>query len=65
MTEVARLTAARQILDGRARVADAKEASSFHNRNEEVRLAAEQAASVSRMQFVVVPAKGGFQERKD
>ncbi len=65
MTEVAKLTAAKQILDNRARIANAQEASAFHTRNEEGRLAAEQATAVSKMQFVVVPAKGGFKDRKD
>jgi hypothetical protein len=56
-TEVARLSAAKQIADNRARVATQDEADAFHFRNELAREAYEREAAVSKMQFVVVPAK--------
>ena len=59
LTEVATLTAAKQIAEGRARAASTEEANGFHVRNREAKQAADNAASVSRMQFVVVPAKSG------
>jgi sRNA-binding protein len=56
LTEVARLTAARQIAEGRARAAAAKERDDFYVRNREAKQAADKAAAVSKMQFVVLPA---------
>ncbi len=64
MTEVVRLTAAKQILDGRARLADDQESGTFHARNQEARQAAEEAAAANKMQFVVVPAKSGHKGRE-
>jgi S-adenosylmethionine hydrolase len=57
LTEVPRRTAAKQIVEDRARIASAEESETFHLRNQEARQAAEQALAVSKMQFVVVPAK--------
>jgi hypothetical protein len=65
LTEVDRRTAAKQIIENRARVASAEESKSFELRNDEARVAAEQALAVSRMQFVVVPAKNGVKGTKE
>jgi len=65
LTEVARVQAAKQILEGRARLADSDESNAFHSRNEEARQTAEQAAAVSKMQFVIVPAKSESKGKKE
>jgi hypothetical protein len=57
LTEVPRLTAAKQIVEGRARVSTIEESEEFHARNQEAKQAAEQALAASKMHFVVVPAK--------
>jgi hypothetical protein len=65
MTEVATLTAAKHIAEGRARVATAEESAVFHSRNQEAKQAADDAVAASRMQFVVVPAKNSTKEPKE
>jgi hypothetical protein len=59
LTEVATLTAAKHMAEGRARAATTEESNGFHARNQEAKQAADNAASVNRMQFVVVPANSG------
>ena len=54
-SEVATLTAAKQIAEGRARAATPKEVKEFHLLNEEKKMAAERALALGRMQFVVLP----------
>jgi hypothetical protein len=54
LTEVARFTAAKQIADGRARVASSQEANDFHKRNRVAKEAADEAAEITRMKFVAV-----------
>jgi hypothetical protein len=57
-SEVATLVAAKQIAEGRARAATDQETNDFHLRNQEAKLAVDQAAAVNRVEFVVVSAKG-------
>jgi hypothetical protein len=57
VTEVARLTAAKHIVEGRAREASAEEEELFYQQIRDAKLAADNAAAVNKMQFVVVPAK--------
>jgi sRNA-binding protein len=59
LTEVATLTAAKHIAEGRAREATAKERQEFHQRNRNAKLAADKAAAINQMQFVVVPSNNG------
>src|SRR5258708_15554654 len=54
VTEVTRETAARMILEQRARLAGAEEAEEFRRRVEEQRKAADQAQAAGRMQFTVI-----------
>lgn len=54
LTEVTRETAARMILEQRARLATAEEAEGFRAEVEERRKLAEQAQAASRMQFTVI-----------
>ena len=56
-SEVPRLVAAKQIVEGRARLATQAEAALFHEHNLKARRAAEQIAALNRMQLMVVPAK--------
>jgi hypothetical protein len=65
MTEVARLTAARQIIENRARAASLEESEAFHEQNREAKSAADQAAAANRMQFVVIPARSGGKGSKE
>lgn len=53
-TEVARLTAARMVIEARARLATAEEAAEYHEQVAEARRAAEQAAAANRMQITVI-----------
>lgn len=64
LSEVTRHTAARQIAEGRSRIATDEEAVAFHDCNQEVKRAADEAAAVNRMQFVVMPAEGSNRIRK-
>jgi hypothetical protein len=64
-TEVAKLTAAKHIAEGRARVATADEADEYHLRNLEARQAFDDAAAINRMQFMVIPAKSGSKKDKE
>jgi hypothetical protein len=57
-SEVATLVAAKQIAEGRARAATDQETNDFHLRNQEAKLAVDQAAAANRVEFVVVSAKG-------
>ena len=65
MSEVARLAAARQIAEGRARLATEEEAAGFHKNNQEVKRAADDVAALNRMQVVVVPARPGVKGSRD
>jgi hypothetical protein len=65
LTEVAKLTAAKHIAEGRARVATADETDEYHLRNLEARQAFDDAAAINRMQFMVVPAKSGSKKDKE
>jgi hypothetical protein len=65
LTEVATLTAAKHIAEGRARVATIQESDAFHARNQEAKEAAENTAAANKMQFVVVPAKNGLKGSKE
>jgi hypothetical protein len=65
MTEVPRETAAKQVVEGRAHVASATEAEAFHKKNRQCKEIADQEAAVSKMQFVVVPAKAETKGSKD
>jgi hypothetical protein len=56
LTEVPTPIAARMIVEGSARQATETEAAGFHGQHEAARLAAEDAARVSKLQVVVVPA---------
>jgi hypothetical protein len=53
-TEVPRLVAAKLIVEGRARLATAEEASEYREQTAEARRAAEQAATAGRMQLTVI-----------
>jgi hypothetical protein len=59
LTEVATLTAAKHIAEGRAREATVEERQNFHTHNREAKLAADKAAAISQMKFVVVPSNNG------
>lgn len=65
MTEVPRSTAAKQIVEGRAHLASDEATEAFHLQNLESKQIADQAAAVNRMQFIVVPAKGGAKGSKE
>jgi hypothetical protein len=66
LTEVVRLSAAKQIAEGRARAATDEESERFHLANHEAQLAAENASAMKKMQFIVVPAtKTGSKTQKD
>lgn len=65
LSEVARLTAARQIVEGRSRAATQEEADAFHSNNLDVKRLADEAAAVNRMHFVVVPSRHGAKGLKD
>jgi D-serine deaminase-like pyridoxal phosphate-dependent protein len=54
MTEVERRAAARQILEGKARLATEVEAQQYHSAMEQERAAAEQAALSGRVQLAVL-----------
>lgn len=64
-TEVARLNAARQIVEGRAQLASKEAADNFYLQNMEAKEIADNEAAVNRMQFVVVPSTGGTKGSKD
>jgi hypothetical protein len=64
-TEVARHAAAKQIVEGRARIATVDETRVFHEENHAARLSAEQVAAVNRMQFVVLPTKSPVKGSKE
>jgi hypothetical protein len=53
-TEVPRLVAAKMIVEGRARLATAEEASEYREQTAAAKQAAEQAASANRMQITVI-----------
>jgi hypothetical protein len=53
-TEVSRASAARLMVDGKARLADPDEAKEYHERADQARKAAEQKAGASRMQVTVI-----------
>lgn len=54
LTEVPKHTAAKLIVEGRARLADAPEVQKFYDDIRKARLEAEQADAASRVQFTVV-----------
>jgi hypothetical protein len=56
LTEVARYEAAKQVTEGRARLATQSEAKAFYAAQHDAKVAADQALAASRLQFVVVPA---------
>lgn len=55
VTEVARLLAARLIVEGKARLSTEAEAERYRTEMEERRVEAEQRASVNNMKFTVLP----------
>ena len=57
LTEVATLSAAKHIAEGRARVATAEESDIFHARNQAAKKSAEAAAEANKMKLVVVRDK--------
>jgi hypothetical protein len=65
MTEVSRLTAAKHVVENRARVATPEEADAFRSFHVEAKRLAEQELAASKMQFVVVPAKNRNKDQKD
>jgi hypothetical protein len=65
MTEVPRATAAKQLVEGKAYIASANEAEAFHRKNKQSKDLIDQEAAVSKMQFVVVPAKSETKGSKD
>jgi len=65
LTEVDKFLAAKHIAEGRACAASVEESDAFHLRNQEAKEAAEQAASINKMQFEVVPAKTYPKGRKE
>ncbi len=65
MSEVTRFSAAKQVAEGRARVATAEEAAEFHRINQDVKRAADEMATFNRMQVVVVPARTGVKGSKE
>jgi hypothetical protein len=65
MTEVPRATAAKQVVEGRAQIATEEATEAFYREHRELKLVADQAAAVNRMQFVVVPAKSGSKGSKE
>ena len=65
LTEVAKLTAAKHIAEGRARIATADETDGYHLRHLEAKQAFDDAAAINRMQFTVVPAKSGSKQGKE
>lgn len=65
LTEVARHVAAKQIAEGRARVATDEETSNFHTNNAGRRREREELEAVNRVQFVVMPQKHSSKPAKD
>lgn len=54
MTEVPRSVAARLVVEGKARLANADEIKDYYDREQQARLLAEQAAAASRLQLTVL-----------
>lgn len=65
LTEVATLTAAKHIADGRARAATKDETDAYHLRNLEGREAFDNNVAMNKMQFVVLPAKNSPKGAKE
>lgn len=65
LTEVPRITAAKQIVEGRAQLASEEASEYFYLQNLEAKEAADNEAAINRMQFVVVPAMGGTKGSKE
>ena len=57
LTETTRQVAARQIAEGRGRVATADEATEFHNENTRRKKERDEQEQMNRVQFVMVPQK--------
>lgn len=65
MTEVTRYIAARQIAEGRARLASEEEASAFHAENAQAKRIADDLAAANRMQVMIVPARPSSKGSKE
>ncbi len=57
LTETSRQVAAKQIAEGRARLADAEEAAEFHSENIRRKREREEQEHMNRVQFVMVPPR--------
>ena len=65
MSEVSRLSAAKQVAEGRASVATEEEATAFHQNNLNAKRVADEAAALNRMQVVVMPVRPTAKGSKD
>ena len=65
LTETTRELAARQIAEGRARLAVEEEEIAFHSDNAERRRAVEQAEQMNRVQFVMLPPERATKKAKE
>lgn len=65
LTEASRLVAAKQIAEGRARIASTEEAAEFHADNFRQKRERDELEQMNRMQFVVVPQKHQAKPAKD
>jgi hypothetical protein len=64
-SEVAKLTAAKMVVEVRARLASEAEEEVFQQQIRDAKMAFDQAAAVNKMQFVVVPARNLPKGQKD
>lgn len=64
-SEVTRHIAAREIAEGRSRLATEEEARAFHKSNLDAKQTADETAALNRMQVVIVPAKSGPKGSRD
>lgn len=64
-TETSRQVAAKQIAEGRARVASSEETASFHGENLRRKRERDELEQMNRVQFVVVPQKHQSKPAKD
>ncbi|MCL5744213.1 MAG: hypothetical protein M1541_09860 [Acidobacteria bacterium] len=64
-TEVSRQTAAKMLVEGRARLASEQEAHDFQEEKVEAKRAADQIAAANRVQVTVMPVRGGLRPAKE
>ncbi len=64
LTEASRYVAAKQVAEGRARLATEEEAAEFHSENARKKRERDEAEAMSRVQFVVMPQKHSKQVKE-